>query len=306
MLKRQRKTIARLRRRYRYFANHPLTKEKPFTAVKRYAKFHLTHKLNPEAALYPFVNELKILTRPGMGHIAHNIYVGLGDFWEMGFVMHFLRHSDLFVDVGANAGAYSLLAAGVCNASTLAIEPVPQTYKFLQLNLKINNLEDRVDCVNAGAGEVQSQLHFSVDKPDAWNRVVTEPAERGKAIIIDVFPVDQLVDGQCPTLLKVDVEGYDFAVLQGASQILSNSVLKAVMVEMNKNGKRFGFSDDDIHNLLLEAEFQPYAYDPLTRDLTQLANYNEDEENTLYLRDLDFVDARVKSAECFHVLDKRI
>lgn len=306
VLKKQRKLFKRLRKRVIKITNHPLTKDKPIGAVKRYAKFHLVHKLLPGAAVYPFVNDLKILTRPGMGYVAHNIYVGLGDYWEMGFVLHFLRSADVFVDVGANAGAYTLLAAGVCQAAAIAIEPVPETYKLLQLNLKLNNLEDKVECMNIGAGDATSRLHFSIDKPDAWNRVVIKPEEMAKAIVVDVYPLDQIVEKACPALLKIDVEGYDFAVLKGATNILQNPGLKAVMVELNKNGRRFGFSETDIHKLLLDAGFQPYAYDPMTRKLTQLSNYNQKEENTLYLRDLNFLRDRVENAAPFHVLGKDI
>lgn len=41
-----------------------------------------------------------------------NVYVGLHEFESMGFVLHVLRSSSAFIDVGANVGAYTVLAAG--------------------------------------------------------------------------------------------------------------------------------------------------------------------------------------------------
>jgi len=59
--------------------------------------------------LYPYVGNLSYLARPGMAGIVGNIYMGLEDFEEQSFLLHLLQPGDLFVDVGANMGAYSLL-----------------------------------------------------------------------------------------------------------------------------------------------------------------------------------------------------
>ena len=54
-----------------------------------------------------------------------NIYAGLHEFADMAFTLHFLRPDDLFLDVGANIGSYTLLASGVCKARTISFEPDP-------------------------------------------------------------------------------------------------------------------------------------------------------------------------------------
>jgi hypothetical protein len=54
-----------------------------------------------------------------------NLYAGLHEFSEMGFLLHLLRQNDLFVDVGANLGSYTVLASAVCQARNIAFEPVP-------------------------------------------------------------------------------------------------------------------------------------------------------------------------------------
>jgi hypothetical protein len=47
----------------------------------------------------------------GMTGATGNLYVGLHEFEEMAFLLHFLRPGDLFADVGANVGSYTILAA---------------------------------------------------------------------------------------------------------------------------------------------------------------------------------------------------
>lgn len=51
-----------------------------------------------------------------------NIYVGLHEFEDMAFLLHVLRRTDLFVDVGANIGSYTILAGGAAGAKLLLNE----------------------------------------------------------------------------------------------------------------------------------------------------------------------------------------
>ena len=70
-----------------------------------------------------------------------NIYCGLVEFADMAFVLHVLRAGDLFVDIGANAGAYTLLASSVAGAKTTCFEPAPATYaRLLVINPAIKNI----------------------------------------------------------------------------------------------------------------------------------------------------------------------
>ena len=58
----------------------------------------------------------------------------------MALLLHFLRPGDLFLDVGANIGSYTILASGVVRATSWAFEPDPQTSRYLRRNVAINGL----------------------------------------------------------------------------------------------------------------------------------------------------------------------
>ena len=51
-----------------------------------------------------------------------NIYAGLHEFVDMAFCLHLLRSGDLFVDVGANIGSYTVLASKVAGANSVTLE----------------------------------------------------------------------------------------------------------------------------------------------------------------------------------------
>jgi FkbM family methyltransferase len=268
--------------------------------------FHIRHRIWLTPAVYPFVNNLHFITKPGMGYIAHNIYVGLYDFEEMGFLLHFLRPEDTFIDVGANAGAYTLLAAGGCGARVVAVEPVPATCALLRQNIALNGLEEAVNVQAIGLGAAPDQLYFSVAKADAWNHVVLQPDGVTAVQSVEVVCLDSLTATVIPALLKIDVEGYEYEVLAGAQQTLQAVDLKAVIVELNDSGRQYGHTDQTVHKYLIQNGFYPYTYDPLHRTTRPLPDYNRQQTNTLYLRDVDFVQRRIATAPAFRVLNQEI
>ena len=58
----------------------------------------------------PFTDRARLLVSRGMYGATQNVYCGLNDFEDMSFVLHYLRQDDIFLDVGANIGAYTVLA----------------------------------------------------------------------------------------------------------------------------------------------------------------------------------------------------
>jgi predicted RNA methylase len=69
-----------------------------------------------------------------------NIYVGLMEYEDMSFLLHYLQKDDLFYDIGANVGVYTVLTSQVKEVKTVSIEPLPLTYEKLLDNININRL----------------------------------------------------------------------------------------------------------------------------------------------------------------------
>ena len=81
--------------------------------------------------------------------------------------------------------------------------------------------------------------------------------------------------------------------------------MKTGIIELNGFGARYGYKDADIHAMFITAGFRPYAYEPFTRQLTELNAYS-DESNTIYIRDVDFVKNRIRVSDAFKVLGLEI
>ena len=143
------------------FKNHPLTKSNVSGALIRYIRFNIIQNLNSKPRIYNWINNLKFYAQKGDAGMVANIYFKLFDYEDSMFLLRHLKQNDLFVDVGANVGHYTLLAAGICNAEVIAFEPIPSTFSKLEKNLDLNNLSLKVTVYNIGIGEEDSILNFT-------------------------------------------------------------------------------------------------------------------------------------------------
>src|SRR5688500_8702904 len=112
----------------------------------------------------------------------------------MALVMHALRPGDLFVDVGANIGSYSILAAGVCGSHVIAVEPVPQTFRNLQDNVRLNDLQDFIATKNVALGASAGTVRFSSDR-DTANHAIADGSDDDNSILVPQEELDSLLKG---------------------------------------------------------------------------------------------------------------
>lgn len=285
----------------RFITSHPLTVDRKMSAIRRFATWQAASRIAAGPIAMPFVEESRLLLRRGMAGGTGNVYVGLHEFEEMAFVLHCLRSDDLFVDVGANIGSYTVLAGKVVGARCVCLEPSPTTFAQLNDNLLINDLHGRVDARQAAAGAEPGEVQLSCGL-DAMNHVVShggiEPV--GDTVTVPVVTLDGVLEGRRPSVLKIDVEGFESQALSGAAHTLSSPELKAVLMETNGSGSRYGVSDADLDATMVGHGFSPHRYAPFTRTLTALGP-GPHFGNSLYIRDPAWVRERVQAAPRFSV-----
>ena len=276
------------------FANrHKLARQSRGRVFQRFLRWQVASRTIREPIVLPFVGGTRLIISKSMPGAAVNYYVGLPEVEEVALALHFLRPDELMGDIGANIGALSVAAAGIGKARVIAMEPVPSTYRALRDNVAINHLQDRIDAIPVGAGAEAGVLHFTVDR-GGNDRIVTD----GSGQAIAVRPLDA-VFSETPSMLVLDVEGFEPAVVQGAMRILADPQLKVVIVETLGLSKDYGLDDAAMHRTMLELGFQTQNYDPAKRTLTATAGM--DPVNTIYVRDLVHVAQRLRDAPSFQV-----
>jgi FkbM family methyltransferase len=292
-----------IRRTLRFLFNHPLTRNNKIAAVWRFFKWQMVTRIFPFPFVHPFVENSKLLVSRGMAGATGNVYAGMHEFEDMAFVLHLLRPGDVFGDIGANIGSYTILASGVAKAQSVTVEPIPSTFSNLKNNVSINNLETLVELHNCGVGKEHGQLRFT-EGYDTVNHVISDDeAKNVKTVEVPIRTMEELFNARKPVLVKMDVEGFEMSVLQGGHAILKDPQLKAMIVELNGSCHRYGIKEEDIHTLLLSYGLSPYSYLPFERKLKKLDTFDMG-GNTIYVREEQWIQERLSSARQFSVLNK--
>lgn len=287
----------------KYVTQHPLNERNKISAIVRFLKWQLNTRLNNHPILYPFTERAKLVVCRGMTGATGNLYCGLHEFADMAFLLHFLRPSDLFVDIGSNVGSYTVLASAHCKANAYAFEPLPATFNWLSMNIAVNSMSDKVKAFNMALGAEKGTIAFT-NLYDTANHVAAENEKN--TVNVPISTLDDALDGATPSLIKIDVEGFEMQVVKGGEETLGKDRLKAIIVEFNSSGKRYGFDDNETHHQIMDYGFRPFEYNVLERDVKPLKTFNYKTSNTLYLRDVDFVRERLKTAEAVKVLNQVI
>lgn len=277
-----------------HLVNHPLNKSNKLSAIVRFLKWQVGSRLVPGEVIFKWINDSKIVSRTGETGVTGNIYCGLYEFHDMAFLLHVLRKGDLFVDIGANVGSYTILAASTIGARGYCFEPVPSTYSRLMTNIRLNDLEERVTSLNVALGNSKGEIHFSSDQ-NCMNHVIAENEVTTNEITVNVSTLDEEVK-DIPFLIKIDVEGYETPALEGAQRTLSNEGLCAVIMELNGAGNRYGYDESKIVGMMSDFGFKTYSYSPFERKLTNLEGKNLSEGNTIFIRNMERVSERIRSA----------
>lgn len=274
----------------KFMVKHPLTHDDKGRAFARFIHWQLASRLRPEV-IVPWIDGTRLAVRRGMTGATGNIYCGLHEFEDMAFLLHFLRPQDLFVDIGANIGSYTLLASGVRRARTVAFEPDPVTFAALSRNIALNALEALVLAHECALGPNTGRIEFTVGL-DTLNHVARPGG--GPTRIVAMDTLDHALSGESPILLKLDVEGYEAQILKGAAATLHSSRLKAILTEDRSAA---------VTETLQQSGYREFQYNPFTRRLARGEKQGPG-GNALFVRESSFVQERLSEAKRVHVLNR--
>ena len=286
-----------------YVLRAPLNRGHGAAALLRVARWQLSSRLAPGDLVVPFVGDTVLIGRPSLTGMTLNVYCGLAETDEMGFALHLLREDDLFVDVGANVGVYSVLAGGACGARTIACEPIGQALRDLRRNVALNDLGNRVEIRNCAVGAAPGTVRMT-DDSDTMNRVVEGAS--GGGVDVPVMTLDAILDGRTPTLIKIDVEGYEEQVLAGAEATLRASSLRAVTLEAGPFDADGGARRRRLCASMKAFGFEPAEYDAVGRRLTPMRDVDRRGDDIVFVRDLAALQAILTAAPRRNILNTTI
>ena len=173
------------------------------------------------------------------------------------FIMDNLKEGDVFWDVGANVGAYSLLAAKIQSAdvNVIAFEPYIPTFAHLWDNIVLNNCSNRITPICCALSDHTNIDFLGVSDPRAGSseHVVGDATLKltQPSLAIKGDDASRLFGLPQPTLLKIDVDGYEVNLLNGMTKILKKPSLRAVIIEAER-----GKTEEPVFALMTDSGFQ--------------------------------------------------
>ena len=151
---------------------------------------------------------------------AHGYWLGSYEHDKRLAVEKGVKSGDVFYDIGANVGYFSLLAAKLSapDGKVVAFEPLPRNIAFIQRHIALNKLQQRIMVIEAAVSDHSGTAFFDPDISTSKGHI----AQEGQ-LEVQLVCIDELVsEGRIPLpdVMKIDVEGAEAEVLRGAMQTL--------------------------------------------------------------------------------------
>lgn len=181
-------------------------------------------------------------------------------------ILKFVKPGSVFLDIGANVGYFTLLAAKTVGISghVYSIEPSPVIRKELIRNLQLNNYENRISIYDIAAWNKTDDLIFNQGPLHHQGissfRKLDEPLCQFKA---HAMPLEQVVPYKDKKInfIKLDIEGAEYQALIGMKDIISECRPYMAMELTYKYLSQLGHSSADVLDLLIkEYKYKVYEY----------------------------------------------
>jgi FkbM family methyltransferase len=209
------------------FLSRSDVQQNPLKALFKRFSWRLRWLITDRPYIIPFVNNLKI-SIPKSGSGACIYYRGLSEPETADFILRFLRPGMVLIDVGAHLGEYTLLAAQAVESTgeVHAFEPQVNLFAILSQNVQMNDFNNVIlnrSAVSDRPGEIEFEVN---DEPSVSSiRKHDAPSKHVKVVKVSCTSLDTYWSNQERKidLIKVDVEGAEKFVFEGAKQLLGLS-----------------------------------------------------------------------------------
>lgn len=185
---------------------------------------------------------------------------------DFNFLISCISAGDVFMDIGANVGAVSLLVNHQAPQveAVYSFEPLPPTYEHLKHNLILNENPDKIHAFNIGFSDKAGNVDFYLSGADEaasmqpnmdeyYMQECIDGVYTGKKkmekIICAVDTLDSFVDAHSiekVDVIKIDTEGNEYAVLMGGANVLQRCTPLIYTEMLRKHAARFGYHPNEI------------------------------------------------------------
>lgn len=173
-------------------------------------------------------------------------------------IVDYLKPGDVFIDIGANNGYYSILAAKAVGSGgrVIAVEPNESPFKRLLRNVELNGFGSVIQAICAAAGRSSGVTTlFLSPRDDGW----TSTRRRTPfPVRVQTIAIDEVVTPPLRLTVKMDIEGDELTALSGMQSLIGCSQRLALIIEWNRKYaspalRRVLFDNFVVYRILLTA-----------------------------------------------------
>lgn len=172
----------------------------------------------------------------------------------LGGVLSSLRAGDVFLDVGSNLGLFSIFAAKVVGpkGTVVAFEPETIAHGRLAENVRLNGFQN-VKLFKMALSDERGKKRLILGDPEAVSQSAHLAEGDGPSEIVETADYDGLIEKHSlpiPCVVKMDIEGHEFAALRGMRGTLSNQLCIALFCEVHPQDLPNGLRVQDVIALI--------------------------------------------------------
>ena len=253
---------------FKQIYNHPANQGKKFTAISQALSWQTYKRILKNPRVLDF-HGLKFLAFPDSSAASSVVYFNcLPDYDEMQFIKRKLKPGDNFIDIGANIGIYSLLAASLVgdSGSVHAFEANPAMANKLKQQINYNKLSN-IHLYNLAVADQNGKMQFVLTKDDCTAHITNEDSYNKDLITVNTVTLDQCLPQKKFAMGKMDIEGAEILALKGAENLLQAANPSIWQLELAGYTKRHGYRSDQVLEYLNEFDYRCAVYNSTAQKL---------------------------------------
>lgn len=247
---------------------HPANRRERLRAVLRFLRWQLAKRLYRQPLLIDYHGK-KLICYPDSTSSSSIIYFnGLPDYWEMKFIQAYLRPGDNFLDIGANVGVYTILAASCIgkNGSVDAFEPINDMAERIETQASLNGIGN-IYVHRLAVSDQNRMVEFGYANSSAIMHMQRENELEGGGIQVRSIRLDDFKPEKYYSMGKMDIEGAEPLALRGGLGRLHEKNPPVWLLELAGYSQFYGMSSDEVLKFLKANGYECGIYRP---DLRQV------------------------------------
>ncbi|GAB3195578.1 FkbM family methyltransferase [Pontibacter aydingkolensis] len=277
----------------RILLSSPYNKKHPIFAIKRFITWKFIRAARLKDIKVNFWGDRVFLINYDSFQSMWLMYNYIVDWEEFNLIKAYVRPHDQIVDIGTNMGFYSIwMSKFLTSGNVHSFEPDHMNYNRLIKNIELNSLNDVIIANNTALSNLSGLMNFTIGL-DGENHIAQ--SEESESILVETLTLDSYADKNNLSnfsYVKIDVEGFEKDVLEGARNLLAHQRIDIIQLEINDSLKNSGTSVVELLEQLQNYNYILCNYN-FTSNSVHPIEYSASRENYFAVNNINSVNRRL-------------